>query len=89
MFNNDHHRLFCAFIGPSSDPLTYPDGIVNISELYDSWTCLHVVCQERTFYKVCATVQMMRGVWPLGAGLQEQAPNHLKLSWLRGVVVSV
>jgi hypothetical protein len=26
---------------------------------------------------------------PLGAGLQEQAPNHLKLRWLRARVVSV
>ena len=26
---------------------------------------------------------------PLGAGLQEQAPNHLKLHWSRAVVVSV
>ncbi len=25
----------------------------------------------------------------LGAGLQEQASNHLKLHWLRAVVVSV
>ena len=27
--------------------------------------------------------------WPLGAGLQEQASNHLKLHRLRAVVVSV
>ena len=26
---------------------------------------------------------------PLGVGLQEQAPNHLKLPWLRAWVVSV
>ena len=26
---------------------------------------------------------------PLGVGLQEQAPNHLKLLWLRAGVVSV
>ncbi len=26
---------------------------------------------------------------PLGVGLQEQAPNHLKLRWLRASVVSV
>jgi len=26
---------------------------------------------------------------PLGAGLQEQASNHLKLRWLRASVVSV
>ena len=26
---------------------------------------------------------------PLGAGLQEQASNHLKLHWLRAFVVSV
>jgi len=26
---------------------------------------------------------------PLGAGLQEQTPNHLKLRWLRASVVSV
>ena len=28
-------------------------------------------------------------VWPLGVGLQEQAPKHLKLHWLRATVVSV
>lgn len=27
--------------------------------------------------------------WPLGAGLQEQAPNHLKLRWSKARVVSV
>ena len=27
--------------------------------------------------------------WPLGAGLQEQAPKHLKLLWSRAMVVSV
>jgi len=26
---------------------------------------------------------------PLGAGLQEQAPNHLKLHWSRAIVVSI
>jgi hypothetical protein len=38
----------------------------------------------------CATTtaQEMRDR-PLGAGLQEQAPNHLKLHWLRAFVVSV
>ena len=39
-------------------------------------------------YKVCVTAQEMR-VWPLGVGLQEQAPKHLKLRWLRAKVVSV
>ena len=29
------------------------------------------------------------GGGPPGAGLQEQAPNHLKLRWLRARVVSV
>jgi hypothetical protein len=29
------------------------------------------------------------GGGPLGAGLQEQASNHLKLRWLRARVVSV
>jgi len=28
-------------------------------------------------------------VWPLGAGLQEQASNHLKLLWSKAMVVSV
>jgi hypothetical protein len=28
-------------------------------------------------------------VWPLEAGLQEQASNHLKLRWLKARVVSV
>ncbi len=32
--------------------------------------------------------QEMR-VWPLGVGLQEQVPKHLKLHWLRATVVSV
>ena len=32
--------------------------------------------------------QKMR-VWPLGAGLQEQASNHLKLLWSKAMVVSV
>ena len=40
------------------------------------------------YYKVCATAQEMR-VWPLGAGLQEQASNHLKLLWSKAMVVSV
>jgi hypothetical protein len=31
-------------------------------------------------YKVCVTVREMR-VGPLGVGLQEQAPKHLKLHW--------
>jgi hypothetical protein len=29
------------------------------------------------------------GVWPLEAGLQEQASNHLKLLWSKATVVSV
>ena len=32
--------------------------------------------------------QKMR-VWPLGAGLQEQASKHLKLLWSKAMVVSV
>jgi hypothetical protein len=28
-------------------------------------------------------------VWPLGAGLQEQASNHLKLLWSKAMVVSI
>ncbi len=39
-------------------------------------------------YKVCVTAQEMR-VWPLGLGLQEQGPKHLKLRRLRAGVVSV
>ena len=34
-----------------------------------------------------ATTSRM-GVWPPGAGLQGQAPNHLMLLWLRAAVVS-
>ena len=34
-----------------------------------------------------ATVSSM-GVWPPGAGLQGQAPNHPMLLWLRAAVVS-
>jgi len=37
---------------------------------------------------LCFAAQEMR-VWPLGASLQEQAPNHLKLLWSRATVVSV
>ena len=29
------------------------------------------------------------GFWPLEAGLQEQASNHLKLLWAKAMVVSV
>ena len=29
------------------------------------------------------------GLWPLEAGLQEQASNHLKLLWSKATVVSV
>ncbi len=39
-----------------------------------------MVRHERTLYKVCVTAQEMR-VWPLGVGLQEQAPKHPKLLW--------
>jgi hypothetical protein len=35
------------------------------------------------------TSPTMGGYRPLGAGLQEQAPKHLKLRWLRARVVSV
>jgi len=38
--------------------------------------------------KECATAREM-GAGPPGAGLQEQASNHLKLRWLRARVVSV
>ena len=43
---------------------------------------------ERNFYRVRVTAQEMR-VWPLEAGLQEQASNHLKLLWSKATVVSV
>jgi hypothetical protein len=33
--------------------------------------------------------QEMRVCWSLGVGLQEEAPKHLKLHWLRAEVVSV
>jgi hypothetical protein len=39
-------------------------------------------------HRVCVTAHEMR-VWPLGVGLQEQAPKHLKLRRLRAEVVSV
>jgi len=39
-------------------------------------------------YRVCVTAHEIR-VWPLGVGLQEQAPKHLKLRRLRAEVVSV
>ena len=37
---------------------------------------------------LCSAAQEMR-VWPLEAGLQEQASNHLKLLWSKATVVSV
>jgi len=49
------------------------------------------VRHERNKGKVpdlCVTAQEMR-VWPLGAGFQEQASNHLKLLWPKATVVSV
>ena len=41
---------------------------------------LEIVRHERTLYKVRVTAQEMR-VWPLGVGLQGQAPKHPKLLW--------
>ena len=38
--------------------------------------------------RLCSAAQEMR-VWPLEAGLQEQASNHLKLLWSKAMVVSV
>ncbi len=46
------------------------------------------MCHERILYRVRVTAQEMR-VWPLEAGLQEQASNHLKLLWSKAMVVSV
>jgi hypothetical protein len=47
------------------------------------------LCHESTFtMNTDATVSRM-GVWPPGAGLQGQVPNHPMLLRLRGVVVSV
>ena len=37
---------------------------------------------------LCSAAQEVR-VWPLEAGLQEQASNHLKLLWSKATVVSV
>jgi hypothetical protein len=39
-----------------------------------------VVCHERTFSKSVRNCTKDEGR-PLGAGLQEQASNHLKLRW--------
>ena len=50
---------------------------------------MHVsVPRAHILYKVRVTAQEMR-VWPLEAGLQEQASNHLKLLWSKAMVVSV
>ena len=46
------------------------------------------VRHERILYRERVTAQEMR-VWPLEAGLQEQASNHLKLLWSKAMVVSV
>jgi hypothetical protein len=46
------------------------------------------VRHERILYRVRTTAQKMR-VWPLEAGLQEQASNLLKLLWSKAMVVSV
>jgi hypothetical protein len=34
-------------------------------------------------------VQEMKVLWPFGAALRGEVPNHLKLRWLKTVVVSV
>jgi hypothetical protein len=57
------------------------------------------MCKVRIVASGCATsaLGIIEGVrnctrdggGPPGAGLQEQAPNHLKLPWLRARVVSV
>ena len=47
-----------------------------------------IVCHEQAPKEVFDAALKMR-VWPLGAGLQEQAPNHLELHRSRAGVVSV
>ena len=48
------------------------------------------MCHEHIFFhKVCVTAQKMIRRGGLGAGLQEQASNHLKLLWSKAMVVSV
>jgi RNA-directed DNA polymerase len=41
------------------------------------------------YARVCHEATREMRFWPLGAGLQEQAPNHLKLLWSKAMVVSV
>ena len=49
-----------------------------------------IVRHERAWYHREGVRNCARdGGGPPGAGLQEQAPNHLKLRWLRARVVSV
>ena len=48
------------------------------------------MCHERTLkYKLSVCNCIKDEGRPLGAGLQEQASNRLKLHWLRVIVVSV
>ena len=37
----------------------------------------------------CGAVEVMKVVWPFGAGLRGRAPNHPVLRWLKTVVVNV
>src|SRR5664279_3217002 len=37
----------------------------------------------------CGAVQMMKVLWPFGVALRGEASSHLKLRWLKTVVVSV
>ena len=64
-----------------------------------SWGCCSGPCTPaEKASPTCATSQMFfmstdattsrMGVWPPGAGLQGQAPNHPMLLWLRAAVVS-
>ena len=54
----------------------------------DGYDFCYRVRQEHLFDKEAINCVRDEGR-PLGAGLQEQAPNHLKLRWLRTSVVSV
>ena len=58
----------------------FEDHIIILWNYFDTVTIWQIVCHEATWE--------MRAR-PLGAGLQEQAPNHLNLRWLRARAVSV
>ena len=57
------------------------DGVDGVNGVYGFWEFGFGICAPRS----CTRDEGR----PLEVGLQEQASNHLKLHWLRAIVVSV